>query len=45
VAVDGGESLGVGVYQVDGLLIDADLFRRLRVCGEARGSDGFTELR
>jgi nucleoid-associated protein YgaU len=37
---------GVNVYQVDdGLLIDADLFRRLRVRGEARGgTEGLRDL-
>ncbi len=30
---------GVGAYEVEGLLVDADLFRRLRARGEARGGE------
>ncbi|WP_270888899.1 LysM peptidoglycan-binding domain-containing protein [Pedococcus sp. 5OH_020] len=36
---------GVGVYQVLDLLVDANLFRRLRVRGESRGPDGVEDLR
>ncbi|SDP61071.1 LysM domain-containing protein [Pedococcus dokdonensis] len=36
---------GVGVYEVLDLLVDADLFRRLRVRGESRGPDGVDDLR
>ncbi|PKQ24850.1 MAG: hypothetical protein CVT65_00575 [Actinobacteria bacterium HGW-Actinobacteria-5] len=37
---------GVGVYDIEGLLSDADLFRRLRMRGEARGGvEGLADLR
>ena len=34
-----------GRYRVDDILIDAELFRRLRVRGLARGADGIADLR
>ncbi len=36
---------GVGLYVIEDLLCDADLFKRLRLRGEARGPDGIDDLR
>lgn len=36
---------GVRLYQMESVLTDADLFRRLRVRGESRGVDGLPDLR
>ncbi len=42
----GGDGRSAGVYRVDGLLVDAELFRRLRLRAVARGaaSDGIEDL-
>jgi hypothetical protein len=39
-----GQARGIGVYELEVVLVDADPFRRLRVCGQARGAEGIADL-
>ena len=39
-----GKARGIGVYQLQGVLLDVDLFLRLRQRGESRGPDGVKDL-
>lgn len=39
-----GQRLGVGIYEVNDLLTDADLFKRLRTRAHARGEAGIADL-
>jgi nucleoid-associated protein YgaU len=36
---------GIGLYLIEDLLCDADLYKRLRLRGEARGPEGINDLR
>ena len=38
-----GKARGIGVYEIGGLLVDADLFRRLRLRGNTRGTEGIND--
>jgi hypothetical protein len=39
-----GRARGIGLYQLEGVLVDADLFKRLRLRGQSRGADGMADL-
>ncbi len=39
-----GRARGVGLYQLRGVLLDADLFKRLRLRGQMRGPEGIPDL-
>ena len=41
---EAGKARGIGVYQVEDLLIDTELFRRLRLRGQTRGAAGIEDL-
>lgn len=43
-AKSAGQASGAAIYRLDGVLVDADLFRRLRARGEARGEAGHPDL-
>lgn len=42
---EAGKARGIGVYQVEDLILDVDLFCRLRLRGQARGVEGIEDLR